>query len=63
MRWTLRALQCIITESVHGKTGEEFQEKLRTIVQLKLAAEGGRGAAQGEKQGGDEEEDDDDVGF
>jgi hypothetical protein len=63
MRWTLRTLPCVIAESDHGETGEELQEKLRTIAELKLAAEGGRGVAQGEKQGRDEEEDDDDVGF
>jgi ATP-dependent RNA helicase DDX56/DBP9 len=50
-------------EAGDGEAGEELQEKLRTIAELKLAAEGGRGAAQGEKKGGDEEEDDDDVGF
>ncbi|KAG0615507.1 hypothetical protein M758_5G047000 [Ceratodon purpureus] len=42
-----------------GEAGEELQERLRTIAELKLAAEGGKGAVQGE---GDEEEDDD-VGF
>jgi hypothetical protein len=56
-------LQHVIAEPDHGETGEELPEKLRMIAELKLATKGGRGAAQGEKQGGDEEEDDDDIGF
>jgi hypothetical protein len=37
MRWTLRALQCVIAESDHGETRKELQEKLRMIAELKLA--------------------------
>lgn len=49
-----------------GETGEEVQERLRTIAELKLAADGGKGSVLGEKSKGnnDEEEDEnDDLGF
>lgn len=47
-----------------GETGEEVQERLRTIAELQFAADGGQAAAAGGKKGDDEEEvEEEELGF
>jgi ATP-dependent RNA helicase DDX56/DBP9 len=51
-------------EGGEGETGEELQERLRTIAELRLAAEGGKtGYEQTKGLEAKEDDDDDDVGF
>nr|PNR26174.1 hypothetical protein PHYPA_030748 [Physcomitrium patens] len=46
-----------------GESGEEMQERLSTIAELKLAAEGGQAAHPGGTKGPHDDDEEEDVGF